>query len=214
MHQNAWKRVLVGINHENSSWYNRSVTTAFLKSRLYAYRGLLVVADPESIKWSGEPDVAFSGWRRVPVHRPLPVLAGIQSRPVSAIVERRASVTLDELFPSFRQRAGVVMNCKPGDWENFFEWDYGPGDVCIRDAARLSDGRQLVGLRLDFKKYHCDGIPDEIWSTFWFLIEETGHVDGKGDIEAIFFWSGYNEDGYVLFHDGFRKQEVFSWSYH
>lgn len=213
-------------------------TTAYLESEVYADRGLAAVADPASIKWTGEPDPAFSGWRYVPVHRPQPVLAGSRRRLASAIVARRVSVTLRELFPLFRQRAGVVTNCEAGDEQSLVEWEYGPEAVRIVDGAQFADSRELVGLQFDFMQNRCDGILERSWSTFWFVVDVTGQIsalepalqggqgpysmylldvadiDGNGDVEAVFFWSGYNEDGYLLLHNGLRNQKVFSWQYH
>lgn len=41
-----------------------------------------------------------------------------------------------------------------------------------------------------------------------------GDFDGDGTSEALFFRSGYNEDGYELFHEGMKKTVKFTWGYH
>lgn len=43
---------------------------------------------------------------------------------------------------------------------------------------------------------------------------EFGDFDGDGKTEGLFFLSGYNQDGYVLFHDNMTKQIKFTWGYH
>lgn len=41
-----------------------------------------------------------------------------------------------------------------------------------------------------------------------------GDFDGDGKSEALFFRSGYNDDGYVLFHEEMTKTAKFNWGYH
>jgi hypothetical protein len=43
---------------------------------------------------------------------------------------------------------------------------------------------------------------------------DAGDYDGDGKAEVIFFVSGYNEDGYAMFYDAFRKNVFSTWSYH
>ena len=43
---------------------------------------------------------------------------------------------------------------------------------------------------------------------------DAGDYDGDGKSEVVFFLSGYNEDGYALFYDSFRKFVFHTWSYH
>ena len=46
------------------------------------------------------------------------------------------------------------------------------------------------------------------------LLLDAGDYDGDGREEAVFQVQRYNNDGYVLFHDGFRQKLEFSWGYH
>ena len=43
---------------------------------------------------------------------------------------------------------------------------------------------------------------------------DAGDYDGDGKEEAVFKVQRYNNDGYILFHDGFRQKLEFSWGYH
>lgn len=46
------------------------------------------------------------------------------------------------------------------------------------------------------------------------LLVDAGDYDGDGKEEAVFKVQRYNNDGYVLYHDGFRQSAEFSWGYH
>lgn len=64
-------------------------------------------------------------------------------------------------------------------------------------------------------------LPDQVWSdreTANFPpgleLVDTGDFAGDGGEEAVFFFSGYNFDGYILYYDNFRKAVRFGWNYH
>mgnify|MGYP000952186402 CR=1 FL=1 len=83
----------------------------------------------------------------------------------------------------------------------------------------------------------CEGMLTIEWSDFWFhakpraapeLIDlglarepaltmrlvALGDFDGDGKVEALFWQSSPNEDGYVLLQDGFRRSVKAIWTYH
>jgi hypothetical protein len=64
-------------------------------------------------------------------------------------------------------------------------------------------------------------LPGQVWSeqegiNFNPILEpvDAGDFGGDGGEVAIFFFSGYNFDGYVLYYDNFRKAVRFGWNYH
>ena len=46
------------------------------------------------------------------------------------------------------------------------------------------------------------------------LLVDAGDYDGDGREEAVFKVQRYNNDGYVLFYEGFAQKAEFSWGYH
>ena len=54
---------------------------------------------------------------------------------------------------------------------------------------------------------------DDVWGYTLELVE-FADFDGNGRLGALFWFSGYNEDGFVLLTDNFRKQTKFTWGYH
>ena len=64
-------------------------------------------------------------------------------------------------------------------------------------------------------------LPGQMWSgreainfTPNLELVDAGDFAGNGGEEAVFFFSGYNFDGYILYYDSFRKAVRFGWSYH
>ncbi len=43
---------------------------------------------------------------------------------------------------------------------------------------------------------------------------DAGDYDGDGKSEVLFFVSGYNQDGYVMFYNSFQKSVIYTWHYH
>jgi hypothetical protein len=43
---------------------------------------------------------------------------------------------------------------------------------------------------------------------------DAGDYDADGAAEVLFWSTGYNDDGYVLFYDGLSRHAEFFWSYH
>jgi hypothetical protein len=82
-------------------------------------------------------------------------------------------------------------------------------------------------ISLDPRGNSCDGPRAEAWATHTFLLDDgirylgsrlsivdAADYDGDGASEVLFWYSGYNEDGYTLFYDGFQKHVAYHWKYH
>ena len=42
---------------------------------------------------------------------------------------------------------------------------------------------------------------------------DAGDYDNDGKSELLFWYSGYNRDGYILIYDDFRKSAEYIWGY-
>jgi hypothetical protein len=137
-----------------------------------------------------------------------------------------AASVRDRLFREFKKVAGSADRC-PKDPEKSIPFAYTAANVVVDAAYRDRAGRVLIALQLDARLNSCDGLPGDEWSAHWFLLDNGIHVlgvslelvdagdyDADGKSEVLFWSSGYNEDGYVLFYDGFARHEDFFWSYH
>jgi hypothetical protein len=84
----------------------------------------------------------------------------------------------------------------------------------------------LAALKVEDKKYVCGG-DDGPQPMQWFLLSDgvhplgpnsglvdAGDYDRDGKSDLLFWYSGYNNDGFTLFYDGLTKHVDFRWSYH
>ena len=105
---------------------------------------------------------------------------------------------------------------------------YADDDILLLDKGyRSGAGDVLLALRAAPSNDRCESNEDA-WDSVWFLLTrgafhfvgtaltllDAGDYDGDGISEIVFQTSGYNRDGYVLFHPGNKASLEFGWSYH
>jgi hypothetical protein len=128
----------------------------------------------------------------------------------------------------FLQKIGQVSNCKSIETDPIVQ-KVTVDDVGVTDCLQSRKGALLIALKLR-QTYDCDGPPGEEWMKHWYLVEEqnksavllgssmdlldSGDYDNDGHNETLFLFSGYNQDGYVLFSNKFRNRLTFFWHYH
>jgi hypothetical protein len=171
-------------------------------------------------------DARFAGWCNAPKRRPLVVVSSpnftdaAEWKPFKAAPELR-----DQLLDAFKAQAGAAATCIPGAGR--MTADYEARDLLISAAYADRSGRRLVSVGLDPARNSCDEPDGPAWSTHLFLLDEgirhlgagltlvdAGDYDADGKSELLFWYSGYNEDGYTLFDDAFRRGTEFRWKYH
>ena len=118
-------------------------------------------------------------------------------------------------------RAVPVLRCEDQ------EVPYTDDDILLLDNGyRSGAGDVLLALRATPSNDHCESNEDA-WDSVWFLLArgtfhfvgtgltllDAGDYDGDGISEIVFQSSGYNRDGYVLFHPGTKAKVEFGWSY-
>jgi hypothetical protein len=212
-----------------------------LGSRL-SDRGLALVGETAGLPWNDERMLDFAGWIHEPVHRPM--LATTFRDPAdagSSIASTDISDELrDSLWPHFKTAVGKPIECTPyteGEDQEVFEWEFDIDDMDVVGIVQTRAGTRVVGLRTRPTHNECDGPQGLSRSTFWFRIGSDGNVNlltpsahgdfvyeltplevadvnDDGDSEYIFWFSGYNHDGYVLFNRDFTHQAEFLWNYH
>lgn len=102
-------------------------------------------------------------------------------------------------------------------------------DIAVRKVLRSAAGQLLVGLAINEQRKPCDDVRDPARTEHWFIkrgdeaphfIGNEMHVvdafdfDNDGRTEWLFSLSRYNEDGFILFFDAFRKSVQSTWHYH
>lgn len=127
---------------------------------------------------------------------------------------------------SFRSVTPIAQRCLDDSVTRVI-FPYQASDLSVDWAASIHSGLKIVGVRLRADLNNCDGPPDEAWRVQSFLLGraprhlgsdltfiDARDFDGGGGLEALFWFSGYNTDGYVLLHDDFAKRVDYTWKYH
>lgn len=214
-------------------------TSGWHGKKFYSNAGLLrIVSEP--VPRVGSRSEEFIGWVHKDVYRPLVAL----TTPTKAKSDLWKDVTptrddLKTIFPSLRKIIHEIPNCEfaePGRPTGK------PAPLKLQHVevfrVLVSErGDRLIGARVkatnEDKYSGCGGFTSDLWffsykkSTvlplvagslkgwrFAFLPIDFGDFDGNGIPEALFWFSGYNEDGYVLFTENFQKRARFTWLYH
>lgn len=169
----------------------------------------------------------FGGWCQAPGRRPLAAVAdgGVADpdfwKPLAV-----KSGDAGKLFSVFRQHAGPTSLC-PGESAIAVPFKYGAKDVEVLRSYQDRHGRRLVTLALKQHKDVCDGPPDTAWQSHTFFVAkkaiylgpsltvvDAGDYDNDGKSELLFWYTGYDEDGYVLLPGGSDQLTRFLWNYH
>jgi hypothetical protein len=186
-----------------------------------------VVGEPPGVRAG---DSHFGGWCEPPLLRPLIVV----SQPNVADPARWKRVQQpqdlrDTVFAEFKRYAGPQSYC-PVDVEKPIDFRYTVRHLvqltCYADAA----GRRLVAVSLDPNQNGCDWPSEPAWWANWFIVPpdgqgpvflgnglwvvDAGDYDRDGHSELIFWFSGYNRDGYVLFTGDSGQRLDYLWNYH
>ena len=185
---------------------------------------------------TGRRNHDFAGWNDNPVYPPLvatSVAPGASNRWSNVYPEKMAVAAI---LPVLKKQVPVIPDCTNGGQD-----DSKPGrpvtanDVHVFETWETKNGEMLVGAgikpelvqKCDFTAdaladvwlYEDDGeIPAQALPAL--IADETTHkliaigdFAGDGNEEALFWLAGYNEDGFVLYYDHFRKSAKFVWGY-
>lgn len=93
-------------------------------------------------------------------------------------------------------------------------------------AYKDRNGRQLFTLKLKDRADACDGPDDDLYPQSFVIsngikyigagltLVDAGDYDLDGHSELVFWYSGYNKDGYVLFSPDLIREADYLWNYH
>lgn len=175
-------------------------------------------------------DQRFGGWCEAPADRPLVVVSKANVADPAGWKRRAASPDVrTQVFPSFKAKAGRQVTC-PGGSERVVELNYSARDLSVLAVYMDGQGRRLVAVSLDPGLNTCDGPAESAWWPNWFMIPpesgqpvflgeglwlvDAGDYDRDGRSEVLFWFSGYNRDGYVLLTDALATRVEYLWNYH
>jgi hypothetical protein len=171
----------------------------------------------------------FHGWCSAPENRPLIVIShGSAIDPSRWATSVLSMKDKKRLFGKFQKVAGGALVC-PQDPEVAVPFNYSLKNIEVLTCLKDKDGRQLVTLRLRPTKEseNCDGPLDSAWDQHTFMLSASatylgvglelvgaGDFDGDGQSELLFWHTGYDEDGYLLFSKDFEHKTKYLWAYH
>ena len=217
----------------------RVKTSGWHPKKFYSNAGLLrIVSEP--VPRVGFRSKEFAGWLYEDVYRPLVALS--TRTKAKSDLWKDVTPTRDDLktvWPSLNKIINEIPNCefaepgRPTGKPALLK----PQHLDVFKVLLSGRGERLIGARIkatnEDKYSGCGGFTSDLWffstkkSTvlplvagslegwrFAFAPIEFGDFDGDGSLEALFWFSGYNEDGYVLFTENFQKSVRFTWLYH
>jgi len=213
-------------------------TAGWLSEDRYASEGLLRVTSAIPPR-SGERTLDYAGWPGKGVHAPLVAVSGASPHGSNWKRITAIAATKSRVFPAFRRLVPQIPSCKQDDSGKGIGKPSPTrlSDVDVIRALEAIDGRMLVGLRIAQRLSEDCSEGGGFASDAWFYVSRAGLVrllpgrqddswpeftvpidiadfDGDGKEEAVFWFSGYNEDGYLLFDRDFTRVVRFTWGYH
>ena len=187
---------------------------------------LLDVRQGDSMPMVANGAKRFSGWCDAPVARPLVLLSGGKSvDPEGWKPSRPSTAFRDTLLPAFIRAVGKASTCDNND--KVIPFRITAADLVIERAYRNAAGTRIVSVHLVSAKNTCDGPPSDEWLTHSFVVGastvhlgpgldlvDAGDYDADGRSEVLFWFSGYDQDGYSLFYDDLKRHVDYRWNYH
>jgi len=189
----------------------------------------LHMADPNAnLPVIGKLTKEFSGWNSDPSLRPLVLVSqNNTSDPDGWKVIHSVDPSIIGLcFPEFHRIQPTVDTSSDEDRVDTVAYE--DKVIILNKAYRSSNGEYLIALSIDPAFQHaCAGSLEE-WPASWFYLDtrktvrfigsgmrlvDAGDYDNDGTSEVLFWESGYNMDGYVLFYNHFSRKVEFSWGY-
>jgi hypothetical protein len=175
---------------------------------------------------------AFAGWCAAPKNRPI-VLSSVtpshqlaetqlSASPLSA-AQRQA--VLQALLKTYSSRALCAYRDKNETKARPIR--IRTSDLVVLSNMKLPTGPSLVAIGLRRPAFECDSEMGATNLPRWFVLDQSPRYVGASmafirSVQAsnskspdlLFWYSGYNEDGYILFDHAFSRSARFTWNYH
>ena len=173
------------------------------------------------------PKDRFIGWCGAPTIRPVVLVSQPNYRDPDAWSPFKPDSTMrKKLFKEFKRTAGKAPLCYIKDNE-YFPFKYEANNLKFLKSYKSNKG-MLIQVTLDRPYTRCNDELGEGASPRWFYVRgsmisfigdgmelvDAGDYDGDGKSEILFWYSGYDKDGYILFYDDLTKKSEFLWIYH
>jgi len=186
---------------------------------------------------AGRRSLGFAGWGGNPVYPPVAatsVMPGGSARWNAVYPEK---MPLAAILPVLKKQVPEIPDCTNGGQDDPPRKGrpIALEDIHVFETWMTKNGEVLVGAGIKPELVQkCDYTADSLADVWLYendgdeparplpalIAPETTHrliaigdFAGDGNEEALFWLSGYDEDGFVLYYDHFRKTAKFAWSY-
>ena len=169
----------------------------------------------------------FGGWCEPPANRPVLLVAHADAKSPELLPpsESVGAPPVPMLLAAFRKSFGRTKLCV--EYNDSKPVVLSPTDIKVVENLRFRD-TSLIAVTLTRELTECQSELGGADLPRWFVVRgsEIMHVgnslnfvgaadvDGDGNVEYVFWYSGYNRDGYVMFNDRFDSAVRFVWNYH
>ena len=214
-------------------------TRGWRNSDYYSFTGALTIATSPVPSVKDTP-ASFAAWWGQPAHRPLVAVNGLVAHEAHSFWQHEKVRAQDAglAWPFFKAKVPTIPNCQFSD-EGVALGKARPAvfaDMTVFDRVRLANGGVLLGIHAKGAEECAEdsGFASDLWVVLpargkpfalgdfdgagWAYslnLVDVGDYAGDGASgQAVFYYSGYNEDGYILYYDNFRKHVDFTWGYH
>lgn len=168
---------------------------------------------------------AFGGWCDSPKNRPILLVSGSTAMPEYRGTQPKTPPPMGALRKAFLKSLPEGKLCIKYD-------DPRPtkireSDLRVRHDIVFPGSRRLIALSLKRQLTECGSEIGGVEQPRWFVLEPsprfigaslthvaTADLDADGEPEHVFWFAGYNEDGYILFKSNFSQPLRFTWKYH
>lgn len=188
---------------------------------------LLKIASEETPPEYPNSSQQYAGWCDAPTNRPLLLVSsegGPRARPRS-LPRPNAPPPSPSLLRAFNASLGQTKLCEKYDDPQPVELT--SSDLEVAQYVQVQGGARLAAVTLRRGVTECGSELGGIDLPRWFLLDKSvrfigaslslvGAVDFDyiGESAYVFWYSGYDEDGYVLFSKRFTRSARFTWKYH
>jgi hypothetical protein len=224
--------------YDGSNVVGNAKTQGWLNDRQYSHLGALKIVSG-SLPASGHRSREYAGWMDTPVRKPLVATnAPTQSLRVRWTKDEVHPDFISQAWPLFHSAAPTVEMCgsegesagparpaRMSDMRALAGWRASKRELLLHVSMdpRLTEKCDIQDVPTLWIYRSPEGVmhalPGQTWKG---LINFTpdlipiafGDFNGDGDEKAIFQFSAYNLDGYILYYDHFRKFARIEWNYH
>jgi hypothetical protein len=168
---------------------------------------------------------AYAGWCDPPKNRPILLVSGSTTVAEYRGAQPKAPPPMGALRRAFLKSLPEGKLCV--NYDDRRPTKIRESDLRVRHDIVFPGNMRLIGLSLKRQLTECGSEIGGVEQPRWFVLERsprfigaslthvaTADLDGDGEPEHVFWFTGYNEDGYILFRSNFRQPLRFTWKYH